>query len=1250
MNPKITADFLDVLVQANNLSDMLSLQKLFSAFASKAWNASLSFNLKTEPGDETPLPFQPDEILISEHLKTETSGEESELVIHQTQEFALLLPLTVGAESIGSLAFIRTGSKFDENETVGMRIFSKIAANTFQSLRFSSIQDYQTRTFDLIANLASKLAGITKPDTLMQEACRLIAADLSYYYVSIWSIDEVNNVLNFEAYASANTASEIGPLVLHEKIFVGQHIIGTVAATGNNLLVADVNQEPLYFPADALPETQSELAIPLKVGNKVLGVLDLQSDQKNGFTPSDLTILRALADSIALAIHRVGLYATLELRTDQLDLIAQVGKSLTSVLDLDTLLNQIAQMMHDEFKYQEVQIFLVEHAPLRIQYRAGSGLMADGYKEMTYTIDLKSKIGLIPEAIRTGKIQFVNDVSKEPKFLPSPFKDLKVGSELVVPLQFGGRVFGVLDVQDEKENAFSEADVDLLTTLSANISIAVRNASLYNTQLWRREVAESLRDIALSLAKSLPFDETLQKILNGMIKVLPSDIAVIALFEPESPTQETDNPRLKLNTFISPSKLNLPSGMELETDSAWFMHGFETLHPVIRQAGMPDPILERLGFSDEASAISAPLTVGNKRVGVLILYNSNPYRYGTEATRLASTWSGYIGIALENQALSDETEAQSWLSTILLQVALSTRSLTEVGELTKVMGQLILLLIGGRAGGIVAYNADNNSFTLDATFGNTENFETLPIEFCETEVFENIVQSQTLTAIPGRELESEIRILFGLSDNSTVLLMPLTEHHRPLGLLLHVGNAEYIDLPPEQVLGEQAIAILQGIAQQTALTLQNISLVSAAEEGTVVSSFLLQVSKTLVGSSSLAAGLSETIQMLYDIGGFDNLAFLRYDPDTYSYEIAYTVLDQYSPLSFIEHTVFEEKHLPSFKLFNTLAARILPFEELSFLLVPNPRQSETLLNQSKANSRWIAVPVMAQNERHGLVLALESHTAGQNQRIELLKGIAQQIASSLQMAQFHHVRHQQNLVEKELNLARQIQKNFLPEILPEITGYQTAVAWQTAKQVGGDFYDLFCIDESHWGFVIADVSDKGLPAALYMTVARTLIRAMGLDTLSPAATLRKVNHLLQLDSKGGYFITTFYGVLDLTENRMTYCNAGHNPPVSLDAQAGSATLLAKGGLALGIFDPVEYTDEKIFFKPQDALVLYTDGVTETNSASGELYGNHRMLKSLLTSMKKQPAEIITALINSLEKFKGDNPPTDDVTLLVVKRQ
>jgi len=1250
MKTKIAADLLDLLLQANNLVDLAGFEALFSDFATRQWVSKLAFVIKSEPGDQGWLPFSPDEVLLEEINRLEKTDKETEFFTQKSQEFGILLPLQAGGSQIGFVVFRRTLAKFSADEINELRAFSDIAANILQSLRFSSIQDYQDRTFDLIANLASKLAGITKLDTLRQEACRVIATELNYYYVSLWSVDEEAGTLNFEAYASGNNGSDIGPLVLHDKIFLGQHIIGNAAATGNNFLVADVSKDPLYFAADALPETQSELAIPLKVGNRVLGVLDLQSDIKNAFSQADLTILRALADSIALAIHRVGLYATLELRNDQLDLIARVSKSLTSVLDLDTLLNQITQMMADEFNYQIVQIFLVEHAPLRIQYRAGSGVMAENYKGITYTIDLKSKLGLIPEAIRTGKIQFVNNVSEDPKYLPSPFKDLKVGSELVVPLEFAGRVIGVLDVQDERINAFSEVDVDLLMTLSANISIAVRNASLYNTQLWRREVAESLRDIALSLAKSLPFNETLQKILSSILKVLPSDLALIALFEPEEQHQNSEYGSLKLHSYTSPSDLSLAKGLTLESDSAWFMQGFETLHPVIRQAGMPDQIITLLGFPDEASAISAPLTVGDKRVGVLILYNAKPFRYGSEATRLASTWSGYIGIALENQVLEEETEAQSWLSTILLQVALSTQSITEVGELTEVMGQLIMLLIGGRAGGIVAYDSEHNAFTLNAVFGNAGTGNILPIEFSEVDALAKVIKTQAFTALPGRVFEKNIRDLFDLSAESTVLLIPLTEHDRPLGLLLHVGNADYIDLPPEQVLGKQAIAILQGIAQQTALTLQNISLVSAAEEETMVSSFLLQVSKILVGSSSLADGLDQTIQMLYDISGFDNLAFLRFDSDAYFYEISDRVVDQNSPYFFVEHGIIQEKQLPSMQLFSAATARILPFEKLSFLLMPNPDAPKTQTSLSKKNQVWIVVPVMAQNECFGLILALDSRATGHKQRVELLLGLAQQIAAALQMAQFHHVRHQQNLVEKELNLARQIQKNFLPEVLPKIAGYQTAVTWQTAKQVGGDFYDLFKIDDTHWGFVIADVSDKGLPAALYMTVARTLIRAMGIDSVSPAATLTKVNHLLQLDAKGGYFITSFYGVLDLADNCMTYSLAGHNPPVSLDSGSGTAAMLEKGGVALGIFDPVTYSDEKIVFKPGDSLVLYTDGVNESTTSNGDLFGNSRMLKTLQANLEKDPSEIVSNLIEALDKFKGSNPPSDDVTLLVVKRQ
>src|SRR5690606_10863196 len=152
------------------------------------------------------------------------------------------------------------------------------------------------------------------------------------------------------------------------------------------------------------------------------------------------------------------------------------------------------------------------------------------------------------------------------------------------------------------------------------------------------------------------------------------------------------------------------------------------------------------------------------------------------------------------------------------------------------------------------------------------------------------------------------------------------------------------------------------------------------------------------------------------------------------------------------------------------------------------------------------------------------------------------IASGIQNYVMQTIQHNQTLIDRELQLARQIQKTFLPENLPFLPGYDLAAEWQTARQVGGDFYDVFELTPGKYGLTIADVSDKGLPASLYMTVSRTLIRARALELESPAPTLEKVNHILQLDSSDGFFVTVFYAVVELASGTVTYCVAGHNPP------------------------------------------------------------------------------------------------------------
>jgi sigma-B regulation protein RsbU (phosphoserine phosphatase) len=247
-------------------------------------------------------------------------------------------------------------------------------------------------------------------------------------------------------------------------------------------------------------------------------------------------------------------------------------------------------------------------------------------------------------------------------------------------------------------------------------------------------------------------------------------------------------------------------------------------------------------------------------------------------------------------------------------------------------------------------------------------------------------------------------------------------------------------------------------------------------------------------------------------------------------------------------------------------------------------------------------------------------------------------------------------LEREMQLAREIQKAFLPQTLPELSGWQLGVRWRPAREVGGDFYDVFQLPGDRLGLVIADVADKGMPAALFMTLIRTLVRAtvQGID--SPSGVLERVNDVLVPDARDSLFVTIFYAVLDLGTGQLNYANAGQNPPYLVRGPASEIERLVKGGMALGIVEGNRVEERTVTINPGDALILYTDGVTEAFSPAGDMYGEEGLKKTVQIEYARAVAtggssaqEILDAIDDAVKAFIQDLPLPDDLTLVTLKR-
>jgi PAS domain S-box-containing protein len=241
----------------------------------------------------------------------------------------------------------------------------------------------------------------------------------------------------------------------------------------------------------------------------------------------------------------------------------------------------------------------------------------------------------------------------------------------------------------------------------------------------------------------------------------------------------------------------------------------------------------------------------------------------------------------------------------------------------------------------------------------------------------------------------------------------------------------------------------------------------------------------------------------------------------------------------------------------------------------------------------------------------------------------------------------------ELQIAADIQRSFMPEVIPQITGFDIAARTVMAKEVGGDFFDvipfeIMALDAGTLGLLIADVSGKGVPAALFMALSRIVVRVNAQWHRDPAQAIADANNIITQDSKSGMFVTLFFGTLREKDRTLTYVNAGHNPPMVFRSRDGTIEELLLTGIVLGAAENQEYTSRTIPIGPDDLVVMYTDGVTESINSREELFGEDRLREIIRNNARLTAREILDRILSAVQEFAGDMPQFDDITLLVIK--
>ncbi len=271
--------------------------------------------------------------------------------------------------------------------------------------------------------------------------------------------------------------------------------------------------------------------------------------------------------------------------------------------------------------------------------------------------------------------------------------------------------------------------------------------------------------------------------------------------------------------------------------------------------------------------------------------------------------------------------------------------------------------------------------------------------------------------------------------------------------------------------------------------------------------------------------------------------------------------------------------------------------------------------------------------------------------LELVAALASSAAIAIENARLYRDAVERGRLERELQMARELQASLIPQETPRVPGWEFVARWQPAREVAGDFYDFLPDPSGRIGIVIADVADKGMPAAIFMALTRSTVRASLAGAGTPAEGIGRANRLICADAAAGMFVTLFYAQLDPSTAELTYVNAGHNPAILCAADTGECHTLNRTGLILGVDEEATYSQQTAQLKPDDFVVLFTDGVIDAvrEAAPHDLFGEERLRELVLAHRRAPIAQLMSELDDALRRFIGPVAPFDDIAVVAIKR-
>ncbi|NNJ11642.1 SpoIIE family protein phosphatase [Chloroflexales bacterium ZM16-3] len=696
------------------------------------------------------------------------------------------------------------------------------------------------------------------------------------------------------------------------------------------------------------------------------------------------------------------------------------------------------------------------------------------------------------------------------------------------------------------------------------------------------------------------------------------------------------------------------------------------------------------------SGIYVPLIAGEDVIGSISVQSYQVSAFGANDLRLLSLIADQAAVAITRARAFQQANQRAVQLQAVHEVSEQITAILNLEELLPSIVRLIREHFGYHPVHIFTIDDGGQAIRFRASTTDVTRQEILATE--PMRPGQGVVGSAAAsrTAVLVGDVRLDPRYIRDSKNTRSELAVPLRIGERVIGVL-DVQSDQANDFDADDLF------VMQTLAGQIAVAIDSANTYTNQQEEAWTLNALLQMSENIGRASTLETLLSTVVRMPPLLIGCSRCYCLLWTREGH-----FELLAAYGlPGELRERLVGHSVSLDAAPLLARLRAPAAEGEAPTRPLLLHAAQSHAeewpQLIGPTGSGTLVALPMLARASLLGALIFDwdEPNIELDNRQINLSMGATAQVAGALESLLLAREAEEAGRMEQELRVAREIQTALLPAHSPQIAGWQIDAAWRSARLVGGDFYDFWPLpkrlgvggwavgveeqaaagdrelarelgaahlpqpieqlrsDEAggadggppapELGFVIADVSDKGVPAAMFMAMSRSLVRAAALDGTDPPAAMERANRWITRDSESGMFVTLFYGMLDTESGRLRYTSAGHNPPLLYRRRGGSFDELRTPGIALGVLEEISLHEAETMLSPGDVLVCYTDGVTEAIDDAQNEFGVERLRSVIAAHADEDVARIVRAILEAVDQHGRGQPPFDDVTLVVIKR-